>query len=148
MKKLSLSLLAFLMAAVVCVGFASCGDDDDDKEDTGVVGEWSGKDGKDQISITFNKSEKGFFELTLEGSPRTSDPLSKTGYESEHKTVVSASFTYEMDDDNEGTFYIPEKNVNYITRGPATYHYDFKISSKTMRIYGYDDEVLWVLTKK
>lgn len=32
MKKLSLSLLAFLMAAVVCVGFASCGDDDDNND--------------------------------------------------------------------------------------------------------------------
>lgn len=31
MKKLSLSLLAFMMAAVACVGFASCGDDDDDE---------------------------------------------------------------------------------------------------------------------
>lgn len=35
MKKNSFYLLAIMMAAVLCVGFTSCGDDDDDPKNTG-----------------------------------------------------------------------------------------------------------------
>lgn len=128
-KNLLWSMLTFLMVTMLSVAITSCGDDEDV-----VVGTWSGKDGKYDLSLTFKSDGSGTY------ISRYNDSYS--GLQTENGT-----FTYVMEDDNKGMI-----NVRYYD-SYSGYEFEtffFVIEGKTMSLYEdyYYDDLEWVLTKQ
>ena len=133
-KSILWSMLAVMMVAMLSVGFAACGNDDDDESGSSVVGTWSGRDGKDQLTLTFNSSGSGTYVA------RYNDSYS--GMETD-----TGSFTYTMEGSSKGLIIIKYKDSYYGSETAIIY---FVIEGKTMSLYedDYYDDLEWVLTKQ
>ena len=132
-KSILLSMLAVIMVAMLSVGFAACGSDDDDSG-SGVVGTWSGGDGKHYLTITFNSGGSGTIVSRYNDS--YSGIETKTG-----------SFTYTMEGPSKGIMIVKSYDSYY---GYETDIFYFIIEGKTMSIYedNYYDDLECVLTKQ
>lgn len=134
-KRILWSLLTMMMVAVLSAGFVACGDDDDDSSSgSGVVGTWSGKDGRESLSLTFKSGGKGTWVSRYEDY--------YSGTETER-----GSFTYEMEGKSKGIIIIKDYD-SY-----SGYHNDylyFEIEGKMMFLYDdyYGEDLEWVLTKE
>ena len=139
MKKKSLfwSMLAIMMVTMLSVGFAACGDDDDDDDGgaASVVGTWSGRDGGDQITLTFRKDGTGTYIEVYEDS-----------YYDE-RSRDAGTFTYTMEGSSKGIIVVQHYDSYY---GQETDILYFVIEGKTMTLYedGYYDDLEFVLTKQ
>lgn len=137
MKKKSIlwSMLAIMVVAMLSVGFAACGSDDDDSGSS-VVGTWSGKDGSSTITLTFNSNNTGMYIENY-----------KDSY-SGGKETISTSFTYSMVDSSKGILMVNVPDKWY--SGSSTWTYYFVISGNTMSIYEDDfyDDLEFVLNKQ
>lgn len=132
-KSIIWSVLAIMMVAMLSVGFAACGSDDDDSG-SGVVGTWSGKDGRDQLTLTFNSGGTGIYVSRYDDS--------YSGMETD-----TGSFTYTMEGSSKGVIMLRDYD-SY--SGYQTEILYFVIEGKTMSIYEdyYYDDLEWVLTKQ
>ena len=128
------SMLTIMMVAMLSVGFAACGGDDGDDSGNSVVGTWSGKDGKHQLTLTFSNNGSGTYIA------RYNDSYS--GMETE-----TGSFTYTMEGSSKGMIILKYYDSYY---GNATEILYFVIEGKTMSLYedDYYDDLEWVLTKQ
>lgn len=128
------SMLAIIMVAMLSIGFVACSSDDDDDSSNGVVGTWSGQEGREYITLTFNSNGSGNW------SSRYYDSYS--GMETE-----KGSFTYKMDGQSKGVITIKEYD-SY--SGYDTEHMYFEINGKKMYLYekGYGDALAFVLSKE
>lgn len=131
-KSILWSMLVMMMVAMLSVGFAACGDDDDD--DPSVVGTWSGRDGKDQLTLTFSSNGTGTYIA------RYNDSYS--GMETE-----TGSFTYTMEGSSKGIIILKYYDSYYGNETEILY---FVIEGKTMSLYedDYYDDLEFVLTKQ
>lgn len=133
-KRILWSMLAIIMVAMLSIGFGACSSDDDNDSSSGVVGTWSGQDGKDYLTLTFKSGGSGTW------TSRYYDSYS--GMETDN-----GSFTYKMDGKSKGMITIKEYD-SY--SGYNTEHIYFEIEGKKMYLYedGYGDDLEWVLTKQ
>ena len=135
-RKFFWSMLTILMVTLLCVGFTSCGDDDDDDAKAKVVGTWKGPDGNTTVTMTFNSGGDGMYIESYNDSY-------SGGRES-----VSTSFTYSMVDAKRGiaSIKVPDKWYS----GSSTWTFYFIISDNTMSVYDDDfgDDLEFVLTKQ
>ena len=127
------SMLAIMMVAMLGVGFVACGGDDGDNS-KGVVGTWSGQEGKRYLTLTFKGDGTGTY------ISRYNDSYS--GMETE-----TGTFTYIMEGDNKGIINIREYD-SYSGYGYETVY--FVIEGKTMSLYDdyYYDDLEWILIKQ
>jgi len=127
------SMLAMMFFAMLYVGVSSCSKDkDDDSSSSGVVGTWSGKDGKDQLTLNFKKGGSGTWTYRYYDS--------YSGTETERGT-----FTWEMDGKTEGWIYVENEYDSYSSySGRRTHAMFFEMEGKTM----YLDDDKWILTKQ
>lgn len=127
------SLLIMCFLAMLDTVVLSCDKDKDDSESSsgGVVGTWSGKEGKYQLTLTFKKGGTGTWTY------RYNDSYSGTETE-------RGSFEWETEGKNEGWIYIKYNDSSYSSSGHHTETMFFEIEGKTM----YLDDGDWVLTKQ
>ncbi len=132
-KSILFSIFAIMMAAMLSVGFVACESDNDDS-DSGVVGTWSVRDGRHQLTLTFNSGGSGTFIARYDDS--------YSGLETE-----TGPFTYTMQEASKGMIIIKDYD-SY--SGYQTEILYFVIEGKTMSIYedDYYDDLEWVLTKQ
>lgn len=133
-KSILWSLFTLIMVAMISAAFVACGDDDDDNGSaSGVVGSWSGRDGREYLTLTFKSGGSGVW------TERYNDSYS--GMET-HVT----DFTYVMEGKSKGIITIEEYDSYY---GTDTEHYFFVIEGKTMKLYedDYGVDLEWELTK-
>ena len=76
------------MMTILSAGFVAC-DDDDSDSGSGVVGTWSGKDGRHYLTLTFKSGGTGTWISRYDDS--------YSGMETERGT-----FTYEMEGKSKG----------------------------------------------
>lgn len=117
--------------AMLGAGVSSCSKDKNDSESSSgrVVGTWSGRDGRDQLTLTFKNGGTGTCTY------RYNDSYSGTETE-------RGSFEWEMEGKNEGWIYVKSDDSYY--SGYQTKSMFFEIEGKTM----YLDDGDWVLTKQ
>lgn len=60
------NLLTMMMMVMLCVGFAACGDDDDDKGYSGIVGTW--KNGNKTMELSSNGDYYTYYGSNRTGS--------------------------------------------------------------------------------
>lgn len=116
-------------------GFIACDDDDDDSgSSSGVVGTWSGQDGRDYLTLTFKSGGSGTW------TGRYDDSYS--GMETER-----GNFTYVMEGKSKGVITV---RLYDSYSGYGTEHLYFEIEGKKMYLYEdpYGDDLEWVLTKE
>ena len=129
------SLLTMMVVAVLSAGFVACGDDDDDSgSGSGVVGTWSGQDGRDYLTLTFKCGGTGTW------TGRYFDSYSGT-------ETQRGSFSYEMEGKSKGIITVRYYDSYY---GYETEHMYFEIEGKKMYLYEdyYGDDLELVLTKE
>lgn len=81
MKKYLLNWMTILMVAIVSVGFVSCGDDDDEKTSSSIVGTWKCEYSDGYDIITFNSNGKGTWtEYYYEGKKELVDEVETFDY--------------------------------------------------------------------
>lgn len=133
-RNLLWSLFTLVMVTMMSAGFIACGDDDDDPVSGGVVGTWSGQDGKDYLTLTFKSGGSGTW------TSRYNDYYS--GMETER-----GSFTYEMEGKSKGVITVRYYDSYY---GYENEHIYFEIEGKKMYLYEdyYGEDLEWVLTKE
>lgn len=132
MKKKLFSLFAIFFVAVLCVGFASCGDDDDD--DNVAVGTWVAQEGRFSYSLNFRSNGSGTVITKYEDS--------YSGTE-----TVSEKFSYSITKNNNGIITFDDGD-SY--SGSSKQVYYFEIKGKKMFLY-YDkssSEYILELTKQ
>lgn len=80
-RKFFWSMLTFMMVTVLCVGFASCGDDDDDGTNI-AVGTWVKQEGRRSYTLTFRSNGNGTmiykYEDSYSGTETDSEKFSYT----------------------------------------------------------------------
>lgn len=133
-KSILWSLLTMMMVAVMSASFIACSDDDDDSSGSGVVGTWSGQEGKHYLTLTFKKDGSGTW------TSRYNDSYS--GYETERGT-----FSYEMEGKSKGIITVRDYD-SY--SGYHTENIFFEIEGKKMYLFEdyYGEDLEWILTKE
>lgn len=133
MKRIfSWSMLAMIMVAMLSAGFWGCSSDDDDGSGNGIVGTWTGYEGRYSYAFTFKSDGTG----TL-----------VTKYEDKYSGTETnrTSFTYSMSGNNKG---IMTAQVYDSYSGKTTEILYFEIEGKIMLIYDEDHELKTSLTKE
>ena len=129
------SMLTIFMVTALCVGFASCGDDDDSSSNsTRVVGSWSVQEGKRSLTLTFKNNGTGTAVSEYYDS--------YSGTETDTET-----FNYVMEGEKKGKIFIKLYD-SYSGIENATMF--FVIEGTTMLLFedDYYDDLEWTLTKK
>lgn len=128
-RKFFWSMLTIFMVTLLCVGFTSCGDDDDDTNI--AVGTWVKEEGRRSYTFTFRSNGSGTVVYKYE------DSYSGTETDSE-------KFSYTITGKNEGTMY------HEYHEGSSKEVIYFVIDGKHMFLY-FDknyDEYIMELTKQ
>lgn len=133
-------LLGTLFVSVLTIGalsLFSCGDDDSEESDNGVVGTWYSEERGyygdiETTTVIFEKDGTGTIEsVTQSGS---------------YTDVENGTFTYHMESASHGTMTIKYKDSSY-----SGYNYDMytiRVEGGTMYLYEDGDDLEFVLTKK
>jgi len=121
-----------IMVAMLSAGFVACSSDDDDSNGNGIVGTWTGYEGRYSYAFTFKSDGTG----TL-----------VTKYEDKYSGTETnrTSFTYSMSGNNKG---IMTAQVYDSYSGKITEILYFEIEGKIMLIYDEDHELKTSLTKE
>lgn len=131
------SMLTIILVTALSIGFAACGDgDNDDKSsNSNIVGTWTGQDGGVSITLTFNSNFTGLYVESYKDS--------YSGKES-----VSTTFTYSVVDETKAIMVVKVPDQWYSGRSTETYY--IVINGKSMSIYDDDfyDDLEYVLTKQ
>jgi len=144
-KNLLWCMLATLLAVVLSVGFASCGDDDDNGGSNAVTGTWvgigTGEDDDENVTIVFRGNLTGTFTLS--------------GYDSYYGTETeTATFTYTLNEDKTGVmiFKFDDEDDSYSHSGSGsnyeTFYFWFNEDGNLCideKLYGRPE---WVLKRK
>ena len=136
-KKNLIWMLTFMMVATMCVCFTSCSKDSDD-DNGGIIGNWMGKDSRDQITLSFKTGGSGTWQFIRYKKKTT--PL----VIEEERT---GSFSYVSKDDTKGTITVPgyfePESEQYVS-------YDYVITGNMMYLYDskHPDDLEWTLTKQ
>lgn len=132
-RKFFWSMLTIFMVTLLCVGFTSCGDDDDD--DTNIaVGTWVTQEGRRSYTFTFRSNGSGTAIFKYE------DSYSGTETDSE-------KFSYTITGKNKG---IITSDYNDSYSGSSKQVLYFVIDGKHMSLYldSNYDEYIMELTKQ
>ena len=131
MEKKSLwgSMLTIMMVAMLCGVMTACSDDDNDNE-SGIVGTWTGSDGYHTLTLTFNSGNTGTY-------------ISKYEDQDSGTKTETGTFTYTTtENDSKGVVII-----KYY--GSSTDVFYYVIDDNIMRLYenDYYDSLKWILAK-
>ncbi len=134
-KSIIWSLLTMMIVAVMSAGFVACsGDDDDSGSGSGVIGTWSGQEGKRYLTLVFKSDGTGTYTYRYKDS--------YSGYESDRGT-----FSYEMEGKLKGVITVRDYD-SY--SGYYTEYIYFEMEGKNLFLYEhyYGDDLEYILTKE
>ena len=131
-KSIIWSMLAIIMVAMLSVGFAACGDDDDNG---GISGIWKGQDGRETLTLIFNSGYSGTWIMTYE------DKYSGT-------ETTNGTFTYTMVDNNKAIVSVNVPDEWYSGKRTGIAYAVIEGNKLTLYEHDFFDDLEWVLYRQ